>query len=40
MFGLTINDVRKLAFSNRKKNNLPHNFNKYEGMAGKKCYYF
>lgn len=39
MFGLTINDVRRLAFQIAEKNNIPHNFNKETQMAGKKWFY-
>lgn len=39
MFGLTITDVRKLAFQIAERNNLPHNFNKETRIAGKKWFY-
>lgn len=39
MFALTINDVRRLAFEIATKNNIPHNFNKTDKMAGKKWFY-
>lgn len=39
MFGLTILDVRKLAFQVAEKNGIPHNFNKETQMAGKKWFY-
>lgn len=39
MFGLTISDVRRLAFEIAEKNNILHNFNKNEKMAGKKWFY-
>lgn len=39
MFGLSISDVRRLAFEIAEKNDLPHNFNKTERMAGKKWFY-
>lgn len=35
MFGLTITDVRKLAFDVADKNQIPHNFNKETRLAGK-----
>lgn len=35
LFGMTRNDIRRLAFQIAETNNLPHNFNKKEGMAGK-----
>lgn len=36
MFGLTITDVRKLAFDVADKNQIPHNFNKETRLSGKK----
>lgn len=39
MFGLTITDVRKLAFQIAEQNHIPHNFNKQTQLAGKKWYY-
>lgn len=39
MFGLTITDVRKLAFDIAEKNHIPHNFNKETKLAGKKWFY-
>ncbi|KAG8235680.1 hypothetical protein J437_LFUL014023 [Ladona fulva] len=39
MFGLTLSDVRKLAFEVAERNGLPHNFNVEKGMAGKKWLY-
>lgn len=39
MFGLTITDVRKLAFDVADKNQIPHNFNKETRLAGKKWFY-
>lgn len=39
MFGITIRDVRKLAFQLADRNNLPHNFNLERQMAGK-CWYY
>lgn len=38
-FGLTIKDVRKLAFDLAEKYNLPHAFNTEKKMAGKKWFY-
>jgi hypothetical protein len=38
-FGLTISDIRKLAFDIAEKYSLPHTFNKEKGMAGKKWFY-
>ena len=39
MFGLTMKDVRKLAFQLAERNGLVHNFNTEQGMAGRKWYY-
>jgi hypothetical protein len=39
MFGLTIDDVRKLAFDVAEKHGLSHQFNKEEKKAAKKWYY-
>ena len=39
MFGLSITDVRRLAFEIVEKNNLPHRFNKTTKLAGKKWFY-
>ena len=38
-FGLTINDVRKLAYQLAQSNGIPNNFSKEDEMAGKKCTY-
>jgi hypothetical protein len=38
-FGLTISDVRKLAFDIAEKHLMPHTFNKEKGMAAKKWFY-
>lgn len=38
-FGLTIREVRKLAFDVAEKYDLPHNFNRDTKMAGKKWFY-
>ncbi|KAF2897363.1 hypothetical protein ILUMI_08812 [Ignelater luminosus] len=34
LFGLTYKDVRRLAFQIAETNNIPHNFNKTQGLAG------
>nr|CAI5822981.1 unnamed protein product [Callosobruchus analis] len=39
LFGVTITDVRRLAFQIAEQNNIRHNFNKETGMAGKAWYY-
>ncbi|XP_018573656.1 uncharacterized protein LOC108912761 [Anoplophora glabripennis] len=39
MFGLTITDIRKLAFEIAAKNNIAHKFSMQKGLAGKKWYY-
>lgn len=39
MFGMTIRDVRKLAFEIAVRNNIKNNFNQEKRMAGKKWYY-
>ncbi|CAH2108801.1 unnamed protein product [Euphydryas editha] len=39
MFGLTITDVRRLAYKIAEQNGLKHNFNRTEKMAGKAWYY-
>lgn len=39
LFGLTIRDVRRLAYQLAEKNGIPNNFNKEKGMAGKWWYY-
>lgn len=39
MFGLTINDIRKLAFDIAQRNQLAHVFNCEKELAGKKWYY-
>jgi hypothetical protein len=39
LFGLTITDVRKLAFQVAEKNGIPHTFNVEKQIAGKKWYY-
>lgn len=39
LFGVTINDVRKLAYQIAEHNNIPHNFNRQTQMAGKKWFY-
>lgn len=39
LFGLTITDVRKLAFLIAEKNGIPHVFNQEKQIAGKKWYY-
>ncbi|XP_025831091.1 uncharacterized protein LOC108740166 [Agrilus planipennis] len=39
LFGLTIRDVRRLAFDLAEKNSIPHQFNKEKRAAGKKWYY-
>ncbi|XP_046674733.1 uncharacterized protein LOC124363528 [Homalodisca vitripennis] len=39
MFGLTINDVLRLAYQIVEKNQISHNFNKETQMAGKKWFY-
>lgn len=39
MFGLTINEVRELAFDIAEEMKIPHKFNKQQRMAGKKWYY-
>lgn len=38
-FGLTIREIRKLAFDVAEKYSLPHSFNKDNKMAGKKWFY-
>lgn len=38
-FGLTITDIRKLAYDVAEKHSLPHTFNKDKKMAGKKWFY-
>lgn len=38
-FGLTIKEIRKLAFYVAEKNSLPHSFNKVKKIAGKKWFY-
>lgn len=38
-FGVTISDVRRLAFQIAVRNNIPHNFNMNKQMAGKAWYY-
>lgn len=38
-FGLTITDVRRLAFQIALKNDIPHVFNEEKQIAGKKWYY-
>lgn len=39
MFGLTIKDVRELAFEFADKNDIAHSFDKEKRMAGKKWFY-
>ncbi len=39
MFGLTITEVRELAFDIAEEMKIPHKFNKQQRMAGKKWYY-
>lgn len=39
MFGLTMSEVRRLAYNIAESNQIPHNFNKNEKMAGKKWFY-
>lgn len=39
LFGLTIRDIRKLAFDVAEKNKIPHQFSTEKQMAGKKWYY-
>ncbi|KAB0801682.1 hypothetical protein PPYR_03868 [Photinus pyralis] len=39
MFGVTIHDVRRLAFELAEKKGVAHNFNKEKGLAGKAWYY-
>lgn len=39
LFGLTITDVRKLAFQIAERNGIPHNFNRNTEIAGKKWFY-
>ncbi|KAI4464136.1 hypothetical protein MML48_4g00012592 [Holotrichia oblita] len=39
MFGMTIKDVRKLAFEVATRNSIKNNFNQEKRMAGKKWYY-
>lgn len=39
MFGLTITDVRRLAFEITDRDNLPHYFNRKTKLAGKKWFY-
>lgn len=39
LFGVTITDVRKLAFQIAERNEIPHNFNRLTAMAGKKWFY-
>ncbi|XP_017773660.1 PREDICTED: uncharacterized protein LOC108560565 [Nicrophorus vespilloides] len=38
-FGLTTNEIRKLAFDVAEKHSLPHTFNKEKKIAGKKWFY-
>ncbi|XP_030753970.1 uncharacterized protein LOC115880815 [Sitophilus oryzae] len=38
-FGITITEVRKIAFEFAERNGLKHNFNTTNKMAGKKCFY-
>lgn len=39
LFGLTITDVRRLAFQIAERNEIPHSFNVEKQIAGKKWYY-
>lgn len=39
LYGVTPNDVRRLAYQIAEKNNINHRFNKNKAMAGKKWYY-
>ncbi|XP_026331158.1 uncharacterized protein LOC113238548 [Hyposmocoma kahamanoa] len=39
LYGVTPNDVRRLAYQIAEKNNTNHRFNKNKAMAGKKWYY-
>ncbi|KAJ8938673.1 hypothetical protein NQ314_011374 [Rhamnusium bicolor] len=39
LLGLTIRDIRKLAFDLAEKNNISHQFNREKKIAGKKWYY-
>lgn len=39
VFGLTIKEVRKLAFEVAENYDLPHNFNRDNKIAGKKWFY-
>ncbi|KAJ2937617.1 hypothetical protein O0L34_g17873 [Tuta absoluta] len=39
MFGLTISDIRKLAYQIAEKNYIPHRFNHAKQMAGKAWFY-
>lgn len=39
MFGLTIKDIRSLAYQIAEKNSIAHNFNITKKMAGKAWYY-
>lgn len=39
LFGLTISDIRRLAFQLASRNQIPNTFNAEKGMAGKAWYY-
>lgn len=39
LFGLTISDIRRLAFQLANRNRIPNTFNAEKGMAGKAWYY-